>query len=80
MDYGNSELCSQCGEKMFIVPNPSPQMLEDSPGYQLLKEKTEALVGHFDEEDVRMAFCESCRVTAFIGARVSISGMVVGDD
>jgi len=80
MNYGNAELCSQCGETMFVIPNPSPEMLEASPGFQVLKEKTIAITGYFDEEDVRMAFCEGCNVTAFIGARVSISGVVVGDD
>ncbi len=84
MDYGNAELCSQCGETMFVIPNPSPEMLQASPGYQVLKEKTIAITGGFEEEDIRIAFCDTCNVTAFIGARVSISGvikdMVIGDD
>lgn len=80
MEYGNAERCIECGEQMLIIPNPSPEMIKASSGYQLLKDGTVRLVGEFDPEDVRMGFCDPCGTTSIIGAQVTISGVVVGDD
>lgn len=79
MDYGKAELCSECGDNMFIMPNPSQSMLESSPGYSILKETVTALNDRFDPRDTSIAFCYPCGVTALIGPKVSISGIVVGE-
>lgn len=80
MDYGNAGLCPKCTTEMFVIPNPTQTMLEESSGYEMFAKTVMSLTDEkLDIKEVALAFCSDCQVDAIIGPQVSVSGTIVDE-
>lgn len=73
----NAELCSNCGIPMTVIPNPSPEMLRSTDGFEMLEEFIAKFITDFNSNDMQMAFCNDCGSSALLGPEVVFSGTIV---
>lgn len=74
-----NSMCNECGTEMFVVENPTPNMLREHIGFVAFQRQLESLAPDFDPYKARLSFCVSCNATAIIGPQITMDVTIMED-